>query len=247
MQDYWYFVSDIHLGIPNQEQSLERELRLIRWLEMAAGNATEIFILGDLFDFWFEYKHAVPKGYTRLLGTLAKLSDQGIRIHLFRGNHDMWMFDYLPKETGVQIHSDEYIITSGGKRFFLHHGDGLGPGDRSYRFLRKLFRSKWAQSLYRFIHPDLGIKLASFFSKRSRIANLKNGEPFDEKSEWLLLFCREMQAQGKHHDLYIFGHRHLRLDIDLPGNSRYLNLGEWVYGNAYAVWDGTKLSMCEFN
>lgn len=246
MSDCWYFVSDLHLGIPNASSSRQREQKLVRWLNMAAEDASEIFIVGDLFDFWFEYRKAVPKGYTRLLGTLSTLCDKGIRIHLFRGNHDMWMFDYLPIETGVLIHSDELILESGGKRFFLHHGDGLGPGDPGYKRLRKLFRNRWAQQLFRFVHPDIGIRIAGFFSRRSRLANLEKGEPFEPKTEWLLQFCTQMQEQGQHHDYYIFGHRHLRLDLDLPGNSRYINLGEWVSGNTYAKWDGEELQLNHF-
>lgn len=245
MSNHVYFVSDIHLGVPDRQSSLKREKKLVRWLEMVGQHATEIIILGDLFDFWFEYRQVVPKGYVRLLGKLAELSDKGVQIHMFRGNHDMWMFNYLQEEMGVKMYSDEWETHWDGKRFFIHHGDGLGPGDRTYKLLRKIFRNKLAQELFRWIHPDFGMRVANYFSKRSRLANESREEVFDEPNEWLLQFCKMKEAK-EHFDFYIFGHRHLALDIPFAERSRYLNLGEWVSDNHYAYWNGKELKLLQY-
>jgi UDP-2,3-diacylglucosamine hydrolase len=240
-----YFASDFHLGVPNHKSSLEREKKIVRWLNHVGKDATEIILLGDVFDFWFEYKHVVPKGYTRLLGTLAHLADSGIKITLFKGNHDMWMFGYLKEEIGVEIIDNEKIVTWGGKRFFLHHGDGLGPGDRGYKLIKNIFRNKWCQRLFAFIHPFLGMGLAQYLSTKSRLANDINKQPFDEPNEWLLQYCKE-KIETEHFDYLIFGHRHLPLDIQLNENSRYVNLGEWVNNFTYAEFDGEHLTLKKF-
>jgi len=165
-----YFASDFHLGIPDRKTSLIREKRLIRWLDMVAQDAEAIYLLGDLFDFWYEYKTVVPKGYTRLFSKLAELTDKGIPIHFFKGNHDFWAFDYLNEEAGVEIHDGIQEISLKGKKFFLAHGDGLGPGDKGYKFLKKVFLSRFNQFLFRWLHPDLGTKMGLYFSRGSRIS-----------------------------------------------------------------------------
>ncbi len=240
-----YFASDFHLGVPNHKLSLEREKKIVRWLNFVAKDATEIILLGDVFDFWFEYKHVVPKGYSRLLGTLAHLTDNGIKITLFKGNHDMWMFGYLKEEIGVDIIDNEKIATWGTKKFFLHHGDGLGPGDRSYKFIKMIFRNKLSQRLFAFIHPFWGMGLAQFLSTKSRLANDNKKQPFDEPNEWLLQFCKE-KIKTEYYDYLIFGHRHLPLDIQLNEKSRYINLGEWVHNFTYAEFDGEQLTLKKF-
>ena len=171
MQKKIYFVSDFHFGVPDTENSRKREDLFVRWLDSIKMDAEEIFLMGDLFDFWFEYKTVVPRGYTRLLGKLAEISDSGIKIHLFRGNHDMWAFDYLNKELQIEIHRDPEIKVFNNKVFYLAHGDGLGPGDRGYKFIKKVFQCRINQWLFRWIHPDIGIHLGLFWSKKSRYAN----------------------------------------------------------------------------
>ena len=170
MKNKIYFISDFHLGVPDYERSLDREKKIVRWLEFIKTDAAELYLLGDVFDFWFEYKHAVPRGYVRLLGKLAELSDSGIKIHYFTGNHDMWVFDYIPKEIGATLYREPVIRTYGEKKFFIGHGDGLGPGDHGYKFIKKIFASKTCQWLFARFHPNFGTWLANYFSRKSRIA-----------------------------------------------------------------------------
>ena len=186
-----YFASDFHLGIPNAEKSLDREKLLVKWLEMAEKDAKEIYLMGDLFDFWFEYKHSIPKGFTRFLGKLANISDRGIAIHVFTGNHDMWMFGYLETELGVNIIRDAIDVEINGKLFHLAHGDGLGPGDRGYKFIKKVFASKICQWLFARIHPNTGIGIANYWSKKSRLQEKQIPEFLGEDKEWLIQYCKE--------------------------------------------------------
>jgi UDP-2,3-diacylglucosamine hydrolase len=241
-----YFISDFHLGVPDKKSSLERERRIVRWLEMVRNDAAEIYLMGDVFDFWFEYRHVVPRGYVRLLGKLAELNDQGIKLHYFTGNHDMWVFDYLPEEIGVTIYREPVTRTLGDKRFYLGHGDGLGPGDHGYKFIKKVFANKVCQWLFARLHPNLGISMALYFSRKSRIATGSQDERFlGEEKEWLIIHCREI-LQKEHFDYFIFGHRHLPIDFEVGANSRYVNLGEWINYNTYAEFDGRDLYLKEF-
>ncbi len=241
-----YFASDQHLGAPNREASLIRERHFIAWLEQVKHDAAEIYLLGDLFDFWFEYKTAVPKGYVRVLGKIAELVDSGIPIHLFTGNHDMWMFDYLPEELGVTLYRDPIEREYNGKSFLIGHGDGLGPGDHGYKFIKQVFRNKLCQWLFARLHPNFGIGLANYFSSRSRIANGDSDKQFlGEENEWLAIYAKEQLAK-KHIDFFLFGHRHLPLDLNVGKGSRYINLGEWVTDFTYAVFDGAELELKEF-
>ncbi len=238
-----YFASDFHLGVPNYERSLEREKFIVKWLDDVKQDAQEIYLMGDVFDFWFEYKHAVPKGFIRLLGKIAEIVDSGIPITLFTGNHDVWMFDYLEKELGVRIHRKPITKEYNGKKFYLGHGDGLGPGDYGYKFIKKIFTSPINQWLFARIHPNFGIGMAHFWSRKSRASNAPKDEQFKgEEHEWLAVYCREI-LQKEHFDYFIFGHRHLPLDIQLNKNSRYINLGEWINHNTYAVFDGDNLEL----
>ena len=232
-----YFASDFHLGAGTYATHREREARLVRWLDMVKADAAEVFLMGDVFDFWFEYKTVVPKGYIRFLGKLAELADTSIKIYLFKGNHDMWMFDYFEKEFGATIISDEMEMERGGKKFYLHHGDGLGPGDRFYKLLKNIFRSKLCQWLFARIHPNLGVGIANYWSGKSRLVNLKQKDRKTGQQEWLVVYCKEL-LQTHFYDYLIFGHRHRPLDIELNDQSRYINLGEWVNYNTYAVFDG---------
>ena len=241
-----YFASDFHLGAPDKESSLKRELKIIKWLEGIRSDAHSIFLLGDIFDFWFEYGRAIPKGFIRFQGMLASLVDSGINVIFFTGNHDMWMFDYFPSHLGIPVYKEPKNILINGRQFLIGHGDGLGPGDYMYKLLKKIFRSRLSQWLFARIHPNTGIGIANFWSSRSRIRNNgKNDEQFMGEEEYLWQYCRSLQSR-KHHDYYIFGHRHLKLDLPVGSSSRYINLGEWVSESNYAVFDGGDLSLKKF-
>ncbi|HRG60135.1 MAG TPA: UDP-2,3-diacylglucosamine diphosphatase [Bacteroidia bacterium] len=236
-----YFASDFHLGVPNDEQSLLREKKIVQWLCDIEIDAQHIFLVGDIFDFWFEYKTVVPRGYTRLLGKLASLCDKGIKVHYFTGNHDMWTFGYLEKELGVSLYRNPIEVAINNKKFFIGHGDGLGPGDKGYKFIKKVFASSFSQWLFARLHPNFGIGLANFWSGKSRAANGPIDEIFmGEEKEWLIIYCKEV-LQKKHFDFFIFGHRHLLLDIALPNNARYVNLGDWFKKPHFAVFNGQTL------
>ena len=237
-----YFASDLHLGVPNKEKSLERERLFVQWLNEIKADAEAIFLVGDIFDFWFEYKKAVPKGYVRLLGKLAEISDSGIPIHIFTGNHDMWLFDYLEEEINATIYREPIEVSLKGKRFFIGHGDGLGPGDKGYKIIKKIFENKICQWLFERIHPNLGISIAEYWSKKSRIANGQKDETYHGEKEWLTQFCKEKKKTIEV-DYFVFVHIHLPLEEDLGDNTSYINLGEWVNYNSYAVFDGEKLEL----
>ncbi len=241
-----YFASDFHLGVPNRSTSLEREKKIIKWLEHIHGNASAIFFVGDLFDFWFEYRHVVPKGFVRLQGKLAELSDQGIPLYLFAGNHDLWISDYIAEELGVEIFRNPIQIDINQKRFFIGHGDGLGKGDYPYKVIKKIFTAKIAQWVFRWIHPDIGISIAQFWSHSSKEKSKKKDERFIGEKEILFNFCQQIE-KNEHHDYYVFGHRHMPLEMKLSNRSTYFNLGEWINSNTYLEFDGEKAALLQFN
>ncbi|NCD68590.1 UDP-2,3-diacylglucosamine diphosphatase [Mucilaginibacter agri] len=237
-----YFASDFHLGSGAYATHREKEQRIVSWLDMIKADASELYLLGDIFDFWFEYATVVPKGYIRFLGKLAELSDMGIKLTMFKGNHDMWMFGYFEKELGATIISDELIIERSGKKFYLHHGDGLGPGDAKYKVLKKFFRSRVCQWLFERLHPNFGVGIANRWSQHSRVAGDLDKKRRIDEQEWLLVYSREV-LQTQFYDYLIFGHRHLAMDIPLTEKSRYINLGEWVKSDTYAVFDGNDVTL----
>lgn len=238
-----YFLSDFHLGAPDHAASIVREKRIVNFLDEIKSDAQQVFIAGDLFDFWYEYKKVVPMGFVRILGKLAELADAGIAIHFFVGNHDMWMNGYFEKELGVQVYHHPAEFEINGKNFFIGHGDGLGPGDKKYKFIKKVFRNKFSQRLFGFIHPGAGIGMANYFSRKSRMATGITDEKFlGEDREWLIIFSKEL-LKTKHYDYFIFGHRHLPLDFQLSATSRYINLGDWINYNSYAEFDGENLAL----
>lgn len=238
-----YFLSDFHLGAPNYEQSLVREKKIVAFLEHIRHTASAIFIVGDLFDFWYEYKTVVPKGYTRILGKLAELTDSGIPIHFFVGNHDMWMNGYFEKELNIPVYYHPQTFTFGNKQFLIGHGDGLGPGDAGFKMLKKVFRNRFCQWAFGQMHPSIGMGVANYFSRKSRQKTGSNDEVFlGADKEWLILYCKET-LQQQHYDYFVFGHRHLPLDFDLGNNSRYINLGDWIVNFTYATFDGTQMQL----
>ncbi|MEP2024681.1 MAG: UDP-2,3-diacylglucosamine diphosphatase [Reichenbachiella sp.] len=241
-----YFASDFHLGVPNDQQSKLREKRIVQWLDTISKDAQTIFLLGDVFDFWFEYKEVVPKGYVRLLGKLAELADQGITIILFSGNHDLWLKNYLSKEIGIKIYHEPQSYQMGPHTFYLAHGDGLGPGDKKFRFYKSIFKNSFCQWLFRWLHPDIGVALAKWWSSGSRIAQANEPLKFHGEKEWLIIHSKQIEKQ-KHHDYYVYGHRHIPGIHELSNDSSYVNLGEWVFDSPYAVYDGVKLELKTFS
>lgn len=241
-----FFASDFHLGAPNYESSLAREKKIVRWLDSIKDEAEEIFLIGDVFDFWFEYKKVIPKGFVRLQGKIAELTDRGIPVHWFIGNHDMWIFDYIPKELGVKMYQAEITREFGGKKFLIGHGDGLGPGDRGYKFIKAVFRNKVCQWLFARFHPNFGIGLANFFSRKSRVATGNSDAKFyGEDKEMLIQYCKK-RLETEKFDYFVFGHRHLPIEFDLPQNARYINIGDWITYFTYGVFDGTNFELKKF-
>lgn len=242
-----YFASDAHLGLPNHEKSLVREKILVQWLSEIREDAEEIYLLGDIFDFWFEYKRAVPRGYTRFLGTISDIIDKGTPVHFFTGNHDIWVFDYLPKETGMIIHKNPVTKIFNGKKFYLAHGDGLGPYDFGYKILNKIFTNKPLQWLFARIHPNFAIRLANIWSQSSRYAKGLVAEDYrgDDK-EYLYLHAKSV-LKKEHFDYFIFGHRHIPIIRDLPNNAKFVNLGDWLTNFTYATFDGEELLLLKYH
>lgn len=240
-----YFASDVHLGLYPYDHSRLREKVFVQWLEEIRKDAAELYLLGDIFDYWYEYRTVVPRGFTRTLGKLAEIADSGIPVHFFTGNHDVWAFDYLPSEIGVILHDEPYILEVNGKRMLLAHGDGIGPGDMGYKLLRRIFRSKFMQWWYSKIHPNLSMRFAHWWSKKSRYSK-GIAEAFQgEEKELQIVFARET-LKKEHFDYFIFGHRHVPMNYPLSPDSRLINLGEWIFSNTYALFDGTSLELKQY-
>lgn len=236
-----FFLSDFHLGAPNRQQSREREQRIIRFLDEIKEQTAVLFIVGDLFDFWYEYKNVVPKGYVRLLSKLASFTDGGIPVHFFVGNHDMWMKDYFQEELGISVYFEPKEFVFNLKTFYIGHGDGLGPGDHGYKALKKVFRNPVCQWLFGILPPVVGIGLANYFSRKSRAATGSTEEVFlGEEKEWLITHSKEV-LQEKNIDFFVFGHRHLPIDFRLDKGSRYINLGDWIRYNSFACFEGNEM------
>ena len=241
-----YFSSDNHLGAPTAEESRPREAKFVAWLDHVSEDAAAIFLLGDLFDFWFEYKHVVPKGFVRVLGKLAQLRDRGIPIYFFVGNHDLWMDDYFTTELDTPVFHKPKEFVFNDKKFLVGHGDGLGPGDKGFKRMKKVFKNPVSKWLYRWLHPDIGMPLAQYFSVRNKVISGDDDVKFlGEEKEWLIQYCRH-KLKSQHYDYFIFGHRHLPLDVQLQENSTYMNLGDWINFYTYGVFDGENLQLKEW-
>ena len=245
-----YFITDLHLGVPTLEDSHERELKLVRFLDSIKDKTETLFLMGDLFDFWFEYKTVVPRGYTRLLGRLAQFVDDGIPVHLFAGNHDLWTFDYLQKEIGIQVHREPMIMTLKDKKLFLVHGDSRGPGDRGYKFLKRVFEGKLNQFLFRWIHPDAGIGLALKWSHNHRVKKLKKeaeGNYYSVIEETRLYkYAQQCIKENPEIDYFVFGHQHKPMQYKLD-NAVVTVVGNWIRDFTYAVFDGKEIQLTVYN
>jgi len=243
MRSKIYFASDFHLGIDGAVDSKSRETQIIAWLNSVEADMSELYLVGDVFDYWYEYRNAVPKGYVRLLGKLAALSDQGVKIHLFTGNHDLWIKDYLKEEIGLEIYHHPVEREINGLKFLIGHGDGLGPGDHGYKFMKKIFSNTLCQWLFSRLHPNLGLGMMKFFSRTSRAKYPESTDFLGAEKEWLIQYCEQL-IEKKDIDFFVFGHRHLAMDYLLSNKkSRYLNLGEWLHKKSYAVLDDHSFSL----
>lgn len=230
-----FFASDFHLGTDARLTSVEREKQIVRWLTSIQDEVTELYLVGDIFDYWFEYKSVVPKGFSRFLGKLAEMRDQGIPIYFFTGNHDMWMFDYFESEFGIPVFREAQIRDIQGKRLFIAHGDGLGPKDYGYKFIKKIFSNRFCQWIYARLHPNLGLWLMKKFSHASRDTGGDDSQ-FRGRDKEMLVQYSERKESESHHDYYIFGHRHLPLEVSLNENaSKYIGLGDWIEYQSYGV------------
>ncbi|CAM1339120.1 UDP-2,3-diacylglucosamine hydrolase [Tenacibaculum aestuarii] len=242
-----YFASDQHLGAPTSEASFPREQKFVTWLNEVKKDAEAIFILGDLFDFWFEYKTVVPKGFVRVLGKLAEIKDSGIPIYFFVGNHDLWMHDYFEKELNIPVYHSPQEFKINDKLFLIGHGDGLGPGDKGYKRMKKVFTFPLFQWMFRWLHPDLGVRLGQYMSVKNKLISGDEDAKFlGEDNEWLVQYCKR-KLETKHYNYFVFGHRHLPLEIQLKENSVYLNTGDWIQYYTYAVFENNKLVLKEYN
>ena len=246
MTKYVYFASDFHLGLNTPLPSIEREKTIVAWLDSILETTEALYILGDLFDYWFEYGKVIPKGHVRTLAKIAEFTDRNIPVYLFTGNHDLWMFGYLEEELGLTMYTQPIQKTIGEKKFFLGHGDGLGPGDHGYKFMKKIFSNKLCQWLFARVHPNLGIRIMKHFSKKSRESRSDDLSFRGPDNEWLLQFS-ERKLESEFFDYFIFGHRHLPIDYKLKnGVSRYINTGDWVIYNSYARFDGKELELLNY-
>jgi UDP-2,3-diacylglucosamine hydrolase len=240
-----YFLSDAHLGSRGIPHGRTQERRLVNFLDSIKYNAAAVYLLGDMFDFWYEFKLVVPKGYTRFLGKISELTDMGVEVHFFIGNHDIWCGDYLEKECGMILHRQPYTCEIYGKEFFLAHGDGLGDEDRKFRFLRSLFRNKFLQCMFSALHPRWSVDLGLEWAKHSRLKREDGKEPpyMGENKEYLVRYSKSYLHTHPNINFFIFGHRHIELDLMLSRTARIIILGDWIRQFTYVEFDGQQLSM----
>ncbi|AQY21694.1 UDP-2,3-diacylglucosamine diphosphatase [Riemerella anatipestifer] len=238
-----YFASDQHFGAPTPEASKLREQKFVQWLEDIRHDAQVLFLMGDLFDFWHEWQFVVPKGFVRVLGKLAELKDQGIDLYFFVGNHDLWMKDYLEKELGIPVFFEKRYATINGKRFLLAHGDGLGPGDKGYKRMKKVFTNPLAQWLFKWLHPDISMRLALYLSQKNKMISGEEDKEFlGEDREFLIRYSKE-KLKAEHIDYFVFGHRHLPMILEVGAGASYVNLGDWISYYSYGVFDGSQFQL----
>ncbi|MCU0416987.1 MAG: UDP-2,3-diacylglucosamine diphosphatase [Cytophagaceae bacterium] len=239
-----YFLSDFHLGAPSQQESRVRELKIIRFLQAIQPTAHAVFLLGDTFDFWFEYRYVIPKGFVRIQAAIAALTDAGIPVYVFTGNHDLWMFGYLEEELGVSIIKEPTVFTIDSRRYLIGHGDGLGPGDYTYKVLKSIFTNSFFQWVFKMAPPVIGMGIAQYWSRKSRLTNQDDRYMGDK--EYLYQYCKT-QVESRPVDGFIFGHRHLPLDVPLKKEVRYMNTGDWIRYNTYVTLDETGVNLCTWS
>ena len=230
-----YFASDFHLGLPAGAPPVEREKKVVKWLNSITSDAKEIYLLGDIFDFWWEYKLVVPKGFTRFLGTIASITDSGIPVHFFTGNHDMWVGDYLVNECGVIIHTEPVTKIFNGKKIHLAHGEGLGTKDYGYKILLAVFHNRPLRAMYSALHPSIGIGFGHRWSLSSRLGKGITKEFLGEDKEDLIRYAKSILESEKV-DYFIFGHRHLAMSYKLNDGVEIVFLGDWIRNGSYAEW-----------
>ncbi len=236
-----YFVSDAHFGVDSQFTTKQREKFFVEWLDAIKVDASELYLLGDIFDFWFEYSYVVPRGFVIVLAKLRELSDAGVRIKYFTGNHDMWVFDYLPEVIGAELHTVPEVREIAGKKFYIAHGDGLGKYDRKYNLMKGMFHNRFFQFMFKWIHPDWGCRFALWCSRRSRLKHDLPETP-DYEKEFLVMYSREV-LKKEHFDYFVFGHRHIPYQYALDDSSLFTNIGDWLFNFSYAVYDGENISL----
>jgi len=237
-----FFASDFHLGLPTGSPPVEREKKVVSWLNSVAPDAKEIYLLGDIFDFWWEYKLVVPRGFTRFLGTVSSITDSGIPVHFFTGNHDMWVGDYLSSECGITVHTGPLTAIFNGKKFYLAHGEGLGTRDLFYKILLSIFHNKPLQVLYSALHPAIGVGIGHKWSLNSRLVKGISKGFLGEEKEDLVRHARSV-LKTDNIDYFIFGHRHLEMTYPLKEGAEIVFLGDWIKTGSYAEWDGNTLSL----
>ena len=240
-----YFVSDVHLGAPALSNNKEREILFSQWLDAIKSDVSELFLMGDIFDFWYEYKKVAPRGFTRILGRLADIADNGVHVHFFTGNHDLWVYDYLPEEIGLTLHRNELITKRNGKTFYLAHGDGIDPDDKAYIFLKKIFTNKLMQWLFSRLHPNFAFYMAHNWSKSSRLSKMGLEEEFKVKNEGMYKFAENI-SKKELIDYFIFGHRHRMVNVEMNNSARFVLLGDWINNFSYGVFDGEKFELKRF-
>jgi len=237
-----FFASDFHLGLKTGSPPLDRERKVVGWLENIAPEADGIYLIGDIFDFWWEYKLVVPRGFTRFLGTVARITDSGIPVHFFSGNHDMWVSDYFTKECGVIMHTDPLTVSFNGKKFHIAHGEGLSTRNNAYKILLKIFRNKPLRVLYSALHPRIGVSIGHRWSLSSRLGKGISQEFLGEDEEDLIRYAMLFPVDEKI-DFFVFGHRHLAMTYKLRNNAEIFFLGDWIKHSSYAEWDGNNLTL----
>lgn len=242
-----YFASDQHFGAPTPALSYPREQKFVAWLDEIKKDAHILFLVGDLFDFWFEYDTVIPKGFIRVLGKLAELRDNGIAIYFFVGNHDLWMHDYFEKELKIPVFHDNQEYTFVGKTFLVGHGDGKGPGDKGYKRMKKVFTNPFFKWLFKWLHPDIGVRLAQYLSVKNKLISGDEDVNFlGEDNEWLILYSKR-KLETKHYNYLIFGHRHLPMKVSVGENAEYINLGDWIVYFTYGIFDGETFEIKKYD
>jgi len=242
-----YFLSDLHLGLGGYDNSIIREKRLVKFLNEIIDKTSALYLVGDVFDFWHEYKRVVPRGFTRFLGKIAEFTDQGIPVYFFTGNHDIWIYDYLPKELGVTLFREPQIKEILGKTFYIAHGDGLGPYDKKYKLLKSIFTNKFLQWMFARLHPNFALSFGLKWSHHNRNSYKPEEIEFKgEDKEWLILYAKDYLTKNKNIDYFVFGHRHIPLKIQIDKKTTFINLGDWINNFTYGVFDGENFEVLKY-